>query len=285
MSFSANFIGCGRLGRTLAKLFKNNNAIYIESILNTRIENARDAVSFIGAGVAVQNIAELSLADLNFITTRDDMIEETCRQLGESRLLKAGSTVIHCSGSLTSDILSAARKQNCLIASIHLIKSFADPKECVKNFSGTYCAIEGDPEAVIQLKALFEKIGAKVFQIKKENKILYHAAGVMANNYVVTLHYQAVECYKLAGIDEDTANKIASMLMNDASINLKKMPHSNALTGPLQRGDAGTIQKHVAALEDNQLLHGIYTRLGLGTLPITTHSMDIKKALEEILKN
>ena len=172
------------------------------------------------------------------------------------------------------------------IASIHPIKSFANPSKTIETFNGTYCSIEGDEKAIFILTSLFQKIGAIIFPIKKENKSLYHAGGVIANNYLITLHYQAMQCYIKAGVDQDIAKKIVSQLMKDALDNVNNSPHHQALTGPIQRGDMKTVSKHINSLKQDILspeLKDIYLSLGRGTLPFTNHELSIKNKLKNLL--
>lgn len=276
-----NFIGCGKLGKTLAKLLHANKLAELNGIVNSSLASAVAAVKFIGAGTAYNSIDELPPADLHFITTSDDTIAAACNKLVPENILKAGNIVIHCSGSLSSEILAAAKNIGCHTASIHPIKSFASPEESVNSFFGTYCAIEGDEDAIAVVQALFEKMGAVVICVNKENKNLYHTAAVLANNYLVTLHYQAVQCYKESGIDEATAKKITSMLMSNSLNNLNNLTHQNTLTGPIQRGDTQTVKNHLEALKSNRFIRQIYSWLGLGTLQLTKHSDDKK---EEFVK-
>ncbi|OGO93865.1 MAG: hypothetical protein A3F10_04895 [Coxiella sp. RIFCSPHIGHO2_12_FULL_42_15] len=280
---SINFIGCGRLGKTIASLFKRSGIAEVATVCNSSFESSCRAVHFIGQGSAVKCFKELSPAHIFFITSRDDQLSEICNQLVDEQALKPGMIVVHCSGSLSSDILAKAQTIGCYTASIHPIKSFADPATSINNFSGTYCAIEGDEQAKSIIRELFRQIGGIPFDINKENKHLYHAAGAMANNYLVTLHYHAVQCYKSAGVDENVANEVVSMLMNDALLNINKYSHAGALTGPIQRGDINTVKTHINALENNPAIKALYLRLGLSTLPLTDHANETKKKLEEIL--
>jgi predicted short-subunit dehydrogenase-like oxidoreductase (DUF2520 family) len=278
-----NFIGCGRLGKSLATLFKKNKVALISGIVNTSYKSAVDAVNFIGQGTAYNHIHELPPASIYFITTRDDVIQTTFDKLVAADIIPNGAAIVHCSGSLTSSILSKSKKRHYYIASIHPIKSFATPEDSVKNFTGTYCSIEGDSTILPTLKNLFAQIGAHVFSINKKHKNIYHAAGVLANNYLVTLHYHALACYKAAGIHEKTAKAIVSMLMGDTLNKLNKLAHKNALTGPIQRGDAQTVKNHLHSLEGHPLIENIYASLGRATIPLTKHSENTLLELNKIL--
>ncbi|TAK74793.1 MAG: DUF2520 domain-containing protein [Gammaproteobacteria bacterium] len=282
-TISVNFIGCGRLGKTLAKLFKINQISVIKGVITTSLARANEAVQQIGEGSACQTIRELPPADIYFITTPDDLIQGMCEELVSARLIKAGAIVVHCSGLLSSDVLKSAKKAGYSIASLHPIKSFAQLDENIASFAGTYCGVEGDLEAVSVLTHLFKSIGGNVFHISKENKSLYHAACVIANNYLVTLHYQASQCLHAASVDEQIAKEIVSMLMMNSLTHLQKLNHQAALTGPLQRGDVNTIKIHLESLSKTPLIHDIYSQLGIATLALTKHSEEKIEELDIIL--
>lgn len=278
-----NIIGCGKLGRTIAKLFVNKGNVRILGIVNSSLDSAKTAASYIGQGDAFSSISELPAADVYLISTNDGIIEKSCQNLIDIHKLKKDAVVMHCSGSLSSQVLHSAKLAGYRIASVHPVKSFANPDVCINSFDGTFCAFEGDEESLPLLKSLFEGIGGKLIRIDSDNKNQYHAAMVMANNYTVTLHYYATQNLMAAGIDATTAKLLISNMMTDAFNNLKTLEHSKALTGPIQRGDVATVKNHMLAIKDDCSLN-IYSSLGLGTLPLTTHYGDkldeMKKSLD-----
>lgn len=283
---SINIVGCGKLSKTIAKLLLAQQLIDLKGVVNSTYESAKKAICYLGSGDAYQHISELPSADIYLITTPDSLIKQTALHLQETKKNHASAIIAHCSGSLSSDELLIANTGTSHVASIHPIKSFAEPDEAIRTFSGTYCAIEGDKYACAVLKRLFEKIGAHVFSINKYDKKIYHAGSVIANNYLVTLHHHATQCYIQAGIEERTAISIASMLMTDSLNNLKQLTHQQALTGPIQRGDIAIIEQHLSAFNqaNSTKLKDLYTTLGLNTVELTSHADDIKKALLIALK-
>lgn len=264
MSISANFIGAGKVGKTLARLLHEHRLITVRGVCNKSYLSACQAVEFIGAGFAVENIAQLPSVDLTFLTVSDVAIESVCDRLARQQL-KSGSVVLHCSGLLSSDVLSAVRAQGCFALSIHPLKSFAAPALSVRDFGGTYCAIEGDAAGIAVVKPLFEALGAVIIPIEGQQKALYHAAAVFASNYVVTLAQQALNCFERAGINTDVSLKLMTHMMQSSLTNLQSLSPKSALTGPLRRGDVTTIQHHLQALE-NLPERVLYTAFGRATL-------------------
>jgi predicted short-subunit dehydrogenase-like oxidoreductase (DUF2520 family) len=250
MGMKLNIIGCGNTGRTLAHLWSEEGTFEIGSILNRSLESARQAVDFIGAGRAVNSLDEMDAGAVFMIATPDSQIEESCRILSDSGLLTDGSIVFHCSGALSSEVLHSAYQQGAVIASVHPVKSFADPGLCVETFDGTCCGAEGNDEALNVLLPSFEAIGATTFVVNPEFKTLYHTASVMVCNYLTALLEVGVQTYAKAGLDKDTAMKVMQPIVQETVNNVFRMGTTNALTGPIARGDDNVVSKQIDALHD-----------------------------------
>ena len=289
MAFLINIIGAGNVGKTIGYLLFNHRLVTIGAVCNTSEESSECAIQFIGSGASCLSIAELPPADITLITTPDDLIIKTCEALSYNKFIKTGSIVLHCSGSLTSDALLSIKKNGCYVASAHSMKSFTRPEQSIEQYSGTYCAIEGDDEAVSTVHFLFNSIGAITYAIDKRNKSFYHAGGVFASNYLITLSQQALSCMKEAGVENEMAMHIITSLMRGTLSNLERtLSPEQALTGPIQRGDVLTIQSHVASLTNSDQKH-LYSVLGKATIPLTSHNEEkkelIKKTLNDVIEN
>lgn len=286
MKPSIIIIGAGKLGKTLGKLFADAKLVTINNVLNSTIKSSQDAVDFIGAGVAAKSFEDIAQSDIYLITTPDNQIKKTCVELNKYGLLREGNIVFHCSGSLSaSEVLTDAVNNNCYIASIHPMRSFADPANSVNEYTGTYCAVEGDTQALNLLVPMFTNIGATCFDINSNKKGAYHAAGVFGSNYVVTLAHAAMQSLESAGVDSQLCIEIITNLMKNTVSNLEKTKSTRkALTGPIQRGDAGTISKHIAALPTEQLIK-LYKILGVSTLELATLTDKQLAELAALIKN
>lgn len=280
MNPTINIIGAGNLGKTIAKLIFTHNASLIQGICNSSIESGEKAAYFIGQGEA-RKINELLPADITFITTPDDQIELCCNKLVESSNLKEGSIVLHCSGSLSSEVLRMAKKRGCFAASVHPMRSFAKPELSVAQYPGTYCAIEGDEKAVVVLHNIFTDIGSILYTVNRNKKGSYHAAGVFASNYLVTICQNAFFCLEDAEVEKEMASKIIISLMKSTLNNLEAtLSPEKSLTGPIQRGDINTLIKHLDSLP--QPISQLYKILGLATLPIANLPKDKREKIEDL---
>ncbi len=252
---SINIIGGGKLGKTLGKLFNDKNVFKIKDVLCLSKKSAKTAVEFIGNGTPVCILNELSYADIFLISTPDDVIEETANKIAQPF---CNSVFVHCSGSLASDILKVDKR-----CSIHPIHSFANPKKSVEIFTNTMCAAEGNEKAVSIMSLAFEKIGGNIFEIKTENKPLYHASMVIACNYFVVLEYLSSKILQDIGLNDEEIIKILAPILQGTLNNIKENGFFDALTGPIARGDIGVVEKHIRAIKnyDENLLE-IYKKLG-----------------------
>lgn len=282
MKLKLTIIGCGRLGKTLAALFVGTELVGIQDIVNSTMTSSEKAVAFIGQGSVCETLKQLKPADIYLIATPDDRVELIAQHITSQAILKQGDVVFHCSGLLSSDSLYSATRLGCYIASLHPIFSFSEPRRDVNNFRGTYCAFEGNKEALDRLLPVLNAIAAQVFSIEKKDKPLYHAASVMAANYVVTLSAMARDCYAKAGLEYKIAEKLTSALMSQALAKLQRLTPEEALTGPLQRADRETLKKHLSVLHPFSELESVYKCLGKATLALTRHDSSLKKSLTQL---
>lgn len=259
-----NIIGAGRLGKTLAYLWHTSATFHIQAICNQSEQSAQAAIDFIQAGQAHTHIKTMPDADFWLISCADNDIQSCCEELISSRTWQGHETIFHCSGALTAqEVLNSASKQNLAIASIHPIKSFAEPQTSITSFAGTYCGIEGDQVALDLIQPKFEAIGANCFAINSEQKTLYHAASVIACNYLVSLQELSIQTYKQAGVSRTQAMHILEPIVKNTVDNIFKLGTQKALTGPIARGDDQTVNKQQKALNEWNVEYGeVYRLLG-----------------------
>jgi len=162
-------------------------------------------------------------AEVWMLTPPDGKIVACCGALARSGRLRSGDIVFHCSGGLSSSELKAAVEAGASVASVHPLKSFADPRDAVRTFAGTYCAAEGERAALEVLRPAFERIGARVSEIDPQFKTVYHAASVIVCNYLVALMEAGLRCYEKAGIGRETASAMMEPLVRETVDNVFKL--------------------------------------------------------------
>jgi predicted short-subunit dehydrogenase-like oxidoreductase (DUF2520 family) len=245
----------------------------IQDVLTRSRESAAEGVKFIGAGQPVGHLDEMRGADVWMIATRDDAIVPSCATLAVSGKITPDDIVFHVSGATPSSDLAPAREQGARVASVHPIKTFTDAEAAVQSFPGTFCAAEGDGDALRVLKPAFEKIGAEVFDITPQSKPVYHAGGVFACNYLAALIEAALRAHEKAGIPRAASLKALEPMVRETVDAIFDKGPAKALTGPISRGDAATVRRQLDLVRGWDREMGELYR-GLGMLAVVLAESD-----------
>jgi predicted short-subunit dehydrogenase-like oxidoreductase (DUF2520 family) len=112
----------------------------------------------------------------------------------------------------------------------------------------TFFCVEGQPKAVRVARRLVREIGGRFFEIPTEQKSLYHAAAVLASGGVTALISISLELLSKCGLSEREARKVLLPLVNGTVGNIRLAGPAKAYTGPVKRGDAGTIESNLKSL-------------------------------------
>lgn len=281
-----NIIGCGHVARSIGRLLHEQGVFALGDVLCRSRTSACRGVAFMRAGRAVAELGEMRRADVFMLGVPDDHIQACAQRLARSGLLAPGNIVFHFSGSLPSSELDSVTAYGALTASIHPIKSFADPEGSCRTFAGTYCGIEGDAAAVGVLTRGFEGIGGKVIPIDAANKDIYHAASVFVCNYVTALLEVGLRCYMKAGLDREAARDIMAPLVRETVENVLRLDTVKGLTGPVARGDHGVVARELNALENwDPDLGELYRGLGKIALDLSTLQGNASEASLKILRD
>lgn len=264
-----NMIGCGKAGRTLGQLWHRAGVFNIGGVLTRSIESATTAVGQMGAGTLLGSLSELKSAELTLISTPDQEIRGIATSLASVGVLDRDSIVFHLSGALDSSLLRQAGLEQVKVASVHPLRSFANPNLSAAEFAGTWCGFEGELEAEDPLYSAFEKIGARMFKIEPDRKLVYHAASVMVSNYLNALIESGINAFRLAGIDRQTASAMIVPIVRNTCDNIINSDPGSALTGPIMRGDWQIVERELENLRDlDPNLGDVYRILGKATLSL-----------------
>ena len=247
MAPALNIVGAGHVGRALGRLFFTRGVFAVQDVLTRSNGSAQGAVAFIGAGCAREDAAALRPAGVWMLAVSDDRIGEVAQQLA-ARVVMKDAVVFHCSGAKTSAELDPVRAAGAFIASVHPVRSFADPQQVAAAFDGTFCGVEGDAQALALLNPAFKTIGARTVAIDAAAKTVYHAASVFASNYLTTVLDAALRAYQAAGIPLDVARELARPLASETLANVFRLGPEAALSGPIARGDTATVDRQQAAV-------------------------------------
>jgi len=198
---------------------------------------------------------------LVFLAVPDGSVSEMASRIAG---LKPGPAVsfVHLSGALGLDVLEALKPR--AVGSFHPLQSFPAPRGS-EAFRGITIAIDASTPALKRrLSALARRLGARPKPVGDAQRVVYHAAAVFASNYVDVVVAEAVRMLQGIGWSEGEATRALLPLVDGAVQNIRRRGVVEALTGPIRRGDAGTVRRHLEAVDNP----GLYRMLGAITLEI-----------------
>jgi predicted short-subunit dehydrogenase-like oxidoreductase (DUF2520 family) len=239
--------GTGRMAQALGRLLREHGEP-VTAVAGRDPERTRRAAAFIG-GVAAVSISELpSRARRVLIAVTDGAIPEVASMLARSGMREG--VVLHTCGGVGPEVLASLSAQGVATGGIHPLQTVASPAQGVRGLHGVAFAICGDPPAAGWAEDIATLLGGTTLCFAPEHRPLYHAAAVIASNYSAGLLDAAVLLLKAAGVQEDKALRAIGPLMRTSIANALVLGPVQALTGPIQRGDAETVAAHLAALAD-----------------------------------
>jgi len=287
-----SIIGAGKVGSTIALLAASTNK-YEVYLANRDSKKAQEVLTLSNDQFSIVSIAKAAqLGEITLLTLSDDAIESLCSEIAQQNLFRSGAIVAHCSGALSSDILSSAKaNQETILASMHPLQTFPNITSSLKRMEGTYCYYEGEIEAREPITQLIKDLGMNAVEIDKEAKALYHASAVVACNYFAALMDGALDLAQAAGIDRQTMWYSLDPLVTATLDNIRSSSPAKALTGPIARGDKETIKRHLEAIEEysqgDERLKILYSSMGVQSshLALKKGSIteEIKRELDDIL--
>ncbi len=279
------FIGAGTVGIALASRL-SMKGYPVVSVFSRSPESMKKMTSRIPgcrAAAVYQEVADSS--DIVFITTPDGAIGDVVSRIDWSE----GKSVIHCSGADSTDVLTPARDAGAMTGAFHPLQTFAGINEAIENIPGSTFAIEAAEPLLTELKKMATALGGRYIQLEAADKVIYHAAAVMACNYLVTLIKEATDLWKTFDIPTSQATRALLPLIKGTINNIENVGIPDCLTGPIARGDIGTVRKHIEALERTApSVLPTYLEMGRKTIPIALAKGKINRKqaeeLESVLK-
>ena len=185
-----------------------------------------------------------------FLTVPDDAVAAVAVRLAALGESIAGDTAfVHTSGALELGVLEPLRHRQS-VGSFHPLRSFPEPAS-PEAFRGIVIGVDASRESLRRvLNRLARDLGARPKRVDDAQRAIYHAAAVFASNYVVALLAEAVSLLKHSGWTEKEALQGLVPLAEGAVANVRKQGPIAGLTGPIRRGDAETVMRHMTALAE-----------------------------------
>ncbi|MGM0365519.1 MAG: Rossmann-like and DUF2520 domain-containing protein [Actinomycetota bacterium] len=265
-----SIIGAGRVGSTIAYLFKKTKHpdISLSCVASRTQKSLARLKDFLGPysrdlTFTTDVLESAQNGNCLLLATPDDVIGNVSDTVFGKITDYRGRFVLHFSGSKSLKVLQKAREAGAMVGCMHPIKSFASAEAAVKTIKGTVFGITYSDQSVKKLISRFvDLMEGSFIEVTDEKKPLYHAACCVASNYLVALMDYAVSINREIGIEPRDSIKALMGLVEGTLENIKKMETKKSLTGPIARGDVGTIEEHIRNFSKNDFPQDIYRVMG-----------------------
>jgi predicted short-subunit dehydrogenase-like oxidoreductase (DUF2520 family) len=243
-------VGAGHAGTALA-LALARAGWSVRAVASRDPDRRATIESMLPGALAVAEPASVAaVADLVLLAVPDDAIADVAARLGA----RPGSVVAHLSGAHPAQVLRRVVGPEVMVGAFHPLVAFADVGRAAGALRGAFVAIDGDRLAVEALGSMAADLGARPVVLAAGAdatiaKAAYHAAAVLAAGGFVALLDAVTELAAVAGLDEATALEVYGSLVHQGLANATASGVAGALTGPVLRGDAGTVGAHLAAID------------------------------------
>jgi predicted short-subunit dehydrogenase-like oxidoreductase (DUF2520 family) len=209
----------------------------------------------------------------------DETIEEVIGAANDGRIAR-GSVILHTSAIAEPAGLAGLSEAGFPGGTFHPLVPFSDPEIAAELLRKGWIGIDGDNAAKNASRRLAGHVGARVLEIPPGKKGAYHAAAVIASNFPVVLASVAGHLLHDIGIPDASAYQAVESLMSGALANMKQTLPDDALTGPIMRGDAETVGKHLRAVQGHGAASEVYRALSAAAVEIARRrGVDDKKLL------
>ena len=242
-------IGCGRVGASIGAAWRQagHAIIGVSATSAASLERAEEMLP----GVPVLDPDEITeRAELVLIAVPDDEIAPLVTGLANLGRIHAGQILMHCSGRYGTEVLEAGTSLGALPIALHPSLTFTGTEVDLSRLRQATIAVTAPAPIRPVGEALVVELGAEPIDIAEADRPLYHAAITHASNHSITILTEAMELLAEAGVADPSA--VLHTLV-DASVANTMQNGPKALTGPISRGDVGTVEAHLEALTEFSL--------------------------------
>jgi predicted short-subunit dehydrogenase-like oxidoreductase (DUF2520 family) len=240
-------VGAGRVGPALAASLQlaGHRPVAVSGVSDA----SRRRAGLLLPDVPMVPPAEvLRRADLVLLTVPDDALPGLVEGLAETGAVRPGQLLVHTSGRYGAKVLDPALRAGALPLALHPAMTFTGSPVDVQRLAGCSFGVTAPDGLRTAAEALVIEMGGEPEWIAEESRPLYHAALALGANHLVTLVAQSMELLRAAGVE--APDRMLGPLLGAALDNALRSGDA-ALTGPVARGDAGTVAAHVAQLREH----------------------------------
>ncbi len=281
-------IGSGRMAKAMGG-YLQDRGYTVAGVWGRDPEAASLAARYMDVQPYIRLEDLVFVSDILLLAVSDDSINAVAEAVaGCSRL--EGKWVGHLSGSRSLDVLEAVEKKRGRIFSLHPLQTVPEPDTGRKNLAEATFVLEANEALRSPLEEWLAPCGNRLAWILPGKKALYHLGACLASNYVMVLYQLAEKALLSSGIPESMASQALAPLMEATLRNYEAIGPIRGLTGPVSRGDTGTVLGHLKSLTESGLEHSepLIRALGLEALSMARANGSIgvadAEAMEGILK-
>lgn len=253
-SMKTGIIGAGKVGCSLGRYFVLHG-LSLSGFFDVDEESARAAAKFAEVSYETELEVLVKNSDALFLTVPDGLITDVWDQIKDMPI--KGKFICHCSGALSAeDAFPGIGSRGAFGYSVHPLFAVSDKFHSYEELTHAFFTIEGDEKHLKEISGLFESFGNQVRHIRAEDKVKYHCAAAICSNQVIGLIQESLDLLSECGFDESSALAALSPIITGNVAHIVNDGTVGSLTGPVERGDAGTVKKHLGCLnEKDQMLY------------------------------
>lgn len=256
-------IGAGKVGCSMGKYMREHD-LSVAGYFSRQRESSEQAGTFTDTKVFEDLESIVRACDLLLITTPDDVIGSVWEEVREMPV--KDKIICHFSGSISSAVFTEIEHTGASGCSIHPMYAFSDKFTSYRQLDTVMFTVEGQDKAVAVVERLLSGMGNRVLNISPEGKELYHCCASLASNFMIGLFQMSLDLLTECGIPEETGQELLTPLVRNNMEAMLQNGTQRALSGPIERGDTGTVQKHLAVLREKD--RQLYKRLGEKVLSV-----------------
>lgn len=265
MTDSVYLVGMGAVGSSLA-VSLGRAGIEVVGVCERDVERARSSRE--QTGIQADPVLErgrVSEADVVIVAVGDGDVTSVATEVAACGACDPGQVWLHCSGALPAGALDPLRGHVAGIGSIHPALVFP-PGTCRMIGPGGRFAVDGDPIAMRISRRLVDSLGGVAVEIEPGSRPAYHAGLVFCSNYLVVLMERAKRILADAGISAVDVEPMVTGLARSAIDAATSNGIEESLSGPVRRGDAEAVRRHLDALAGDLSTRSLYAALASSAL-------------------
>lgn len=214
-------------------------------------EESKERADALLPGIPVLPVEEIvHSCELVLLTVPDDQLAGLVSGLGELGAWRASQLVVHTSGAHGIEVLEPATRGGAIPLAIHPAMTFTGTSVDIPRLIGTPFAVTAPAIALPIAQALVVEMGGEPFEVAEEDRGVYHAALNHGANFLAAVVAQAKQVLATVGI-EDPGTFLRPLC--EAALDRALRAGERGISGPIPRGDAGTIRTHLRVLEAKAL--------------------------------